>query len=524
MVNRLASLTATTSVVDTTARIVQILLEKAGAGAQEPIFHAVRIWVPRSLLIYLRRRLPDLPSTKRASALGTIVLPWSMEVVSPRNIDIRMPNQLCSHLQTRFLHFIKQRFWRITSTEQYEKLFPRKVEQLHFQLAFYHLDNPTVQPYFGGLHAFLRNNFPAHLPADYVAPLRILACNPSAARTYANMLDELLQSAPPHRTEIDNFAEDYGVLFFQPNTVEFARVLKAAKTRTRAISVSEPRSGRRPACPNQSPINCHHHGIARRCTTMDVKLQIMMLLPSVLLLGHLKAFKQSAITSWPRAMSVLLAAPLVEWQTIRIRGIQCPPDAGHLVLYQDIGSLPTSPDSNHILIWFNVLHLWQAGYEVKLQSSGTATCTGNSRGTIPNAQFIKVCWLALTLWTGGIDLTLQAMTIDPSLRRLLPPSPTRLRLRSRSPRIMSGLQRQLRCYLRPYRYGHDVSNPALALTGISRVLQQQLSHPLPVCRLHDLLAHRSVIEHFTLVRTTIGDRLIPVLIRRPLPAPLMADR
>ena len=221
-------------------------------------------------------------------------------------------------------------------------------------------------------------------------------------------------------------------------------------------------------------------------------------------------------------MSVVLAAPLVEWQTIRIRGLECPTDPGHVVLYQDIGSLPTLPTSNHILIWFNVLHLWQAGYEVKLLSSGTATCTGNSRGTIPNTQFIKVCWLALTLWTGGIDLTSQAMTTDPSLRRLLPPSPTRLRLRSRSPRIRSGLLQQLRYYLRPYRYGSDVSNPALALTSISRFLEQQVSRPLPAGCLHDLLAHRSVRDHFTLVSTTLGNRLIPVLSRRPLPAPLIS--
>ena len=251
MVNKLASLTATTSVVDTSARIVQILLDKV--GALEPIFHAVRIWVPRSLLIYLRRRLPDLPLTKRSSAIGALVLPWNMEVGSPRNIDIRMPNLLCSQLQPRFLRIIKQRFLRITSNDQYEKLFPRKTEQLHFQVAFYHLDNPTAQqPYFGGLHAFLRNNFPIHPPNDYVAPLRILASNTTAARSYSLMLDELLQTAPPHRTELENFTEEFGVLFFQPYAVEFARVLKAAKTRTRALSVSDQRSGRRPVWSNKS--------------------------------------------------------------------------------------------------------------------------------------------------------------------------------------------------------------------------------------------------------------------------------
>ena len=126
MASKLASLTSTTTVVDTSARIVQILLEKI--GAQEPVFHAVRIWVPRSLLIYLRRRLQDLPMTKRTSALGALVLPWNMDVGSPRNIDIRMPNLLCSHLQPRFLHIIEQRFLRINSNDKYEKLFPRKLD------------------------------------------------------------------------------------------------------------------------------------------------------------------------------------------------------------------------------------------------------------------------------------------------------------------------------------------------------------------------------------------------------------
>ena len=96
MVSKLASLTATTN-VDTSARIVQILLQTV--GAQEPVFHAVRIWVPRPLLIYLRRRLQDLPPSKQMSSLGAIALPWNMDVGSPRNIDIRMPNLLCQHLQ-----------------------------------------------------------------------------------------------------------------------------------------------------------------------------------------------------------------------------------------------------------------------------------------------------------------------------------------------------------------------------------------------------------------------------------------
>ena len=223
-------------------------------------------------------------------------------------------------------------------------------------------------------------------------------------------------------------------------------------------------------------------------------------------------------------MSVLLAAPLVEWQTIRIRGIECPPGQRHIELYQDIGSIPTLPNGNHIIIWLNALQLWQAGYEVTLLSSGNAICPGNCRGLIPRTQFIKVCWLALTLWTGGIDLTLQAMATDPSLRRLLPPSPTRLRLRSRSPRMRSGLLRQLRHYLRPYRYGRDGSNPALTLAIITRFLEQQVDYALPDGCLLDLLAHRSVTEHSTLVGTSQSSRLVPVLSRRPLPAPLISAR
>ena len=59
MANKLASLTATATVVDTSARIVQILMERI--GPQEHIFHAVRVWVPHPWLIYLRRRVEDLP-------------------------------------------------------------------------------------------------------------------------------------------------------------------------------------------------------------------------------------------------------------------------------------------------------------------------------------------------------------------------------------------------------------------------------------------------------------------------------
>ena len=162
-----------------------------------------------------------------------------------------MPNLLCSHLQPRFLHIIKQRFLRINSNDQYEKLFPRKLEQLRFQPAFYHLDNPTAQrPYFGGLHAFLRNNFPYHRPTAYFDPLRILARNDPASQDYSLRLEGLHQTIPPNRPEIEQFAEEHGVLFLATYAVELAKIMKALKTRAR--SSSEQRSRRRPAWPNQA--------------------------------------------------------------------------------------------------------------------------------------------------------------------------------------------------------------------------------------------------------------------------------
>ena len=108
-------------------------------------------------------------------------------------------------------------------------------------------------------------------------------------------------------------------------------------------------------------------------------------------------------------MSVLLAAPVHEWQSIRTSGIACPAGHASIKLFQDIGSIPTVPDRNHIIIWLNVLSLWQEGFAVHLRSSGTATCTGNENGITPTSQFTKVCWLSLTLWTSGIDLTTQAI-------------------------------------------------------------------------------------------------------------------
>ena len=223
-------------------------------------------------------------------------------------------------------------------------------------------------------------------------------------------------------------------------------------------------------------------------------------------------------------MSVLLAASLVDWQAIRFRGIARPSGQRFIELYQDLGSLPTPPSSDQIIIWFNVLQLWHAGYDVILLSSGTATCSGNNRGIIPTSQFVKVCWLATTLWTGGIDLTLQAMTTDPDLRRLLPPSPIPLRLRSRSPQFRAELLQHLHCFLRPYRYGHDAANPALTVTSIARFLEQQADQLLSLDCLHHLFAQRSVQQYFHLVGTAQDSRLVPRRSRRTLPAPIMSAR
>ena len=139
-----------------------------------------------------------------------------------------------------------------------------------------------------------------------------------------------------------------------------------------------------------------------------------------------------------------MAAPVVDWHDIRRRGLARP--AGHpcFVLYPDLMSIPTRPDRNHIVIWLNVLHLWQAGLEVNLAATGTATCTGNARGLIPTTLFIKVCWSALTLWIGGIDLTVQAMSGNSTLRSLVPDSRPTLRLRSRTPRRIIRLRHVLR--------------------------------------------------------------------------------
>ena len=219
-----------------------------------------------------------------------------------------------------------------------------------------------------------------------------------------------------------------------------------------------------------------------------------------------------------------MAAPVVDWHAIRRRGIDRPTGHPCFVLYPDIMSIPTQLDCNHIVLWFNVLQLWQAGIEVNLLSSGTATCTGNDRGIIPNTQFVKVCWSSLTLWTGGIDLTMQAMSSDSTLRRLLPRSPIRLRLRSRTPRRNSGLRHVLSHYLKPYRYGPRVPNPALSFSAIARFLERQVDHAIEIGDLFDLIEHRSVTRHFTMVSTTECRRLVPILARRPLPAPVATSR
>ena len=248
MANKLASLTATATVIDTSARIVQILLEKT--VTQEHIFHAVRVWVPHPLLIYLRRRLEDLHIAKPVSTLGALELPWDIGVINPRNIAIRMPNRLCTQLQSDFLQIIRTRFLRIKTNDQFEKLFPRQIE-LHFQLAFHHLGCPNMQrPYFGGLHAFLRNNFPTQLPMEELPPLRILARNPPAVEAYIKQLNEFQRTVPSDRKEIANFAAEHGVLFTNENSARLSLVLKALKKRSH--SSSDQQSDRSTPWPPQS--------------------------------------------------------------------------------------------------------------------------------------------------------------------------------------------------------------------------------------------------------------------------------
>ena len=219
-----------------------------------------------------------------------------------------------------------------------------------------------------------------------------------------------------------------------------------------------------------------------------------------------------------------MAAPVVDWHDIRSRGIYRPPGHSCFVLYPDIMSIPTRPDRNHIVIWFNVLQLWQAGIEVHLLASGTATCTGNDRGIIPHTLFVKVCWSSLTLWMGGIDLTTQAISSNPTLRVLLPGSRPRLRLRSRTPRRIIRLRRVLRHYLAPFRYGTRDPNPSLALPAIARFLDSQVDWVIELDDLFDLIEHRSVTRHFMIVSTSECRSLVPILPRRPLPAPVATSR
>ena len=223
-------------------------------------------------------------------------------------------------------------------------------------------------------------------------------------------------------------------------------------------------------------------------------------------------------------MSVLLAAPLVDWPEISHRGFPCPSGHRFIALYQDLRSLPRPLGRDHIVIWFNVLHLWHAGYDVILLSSGVATCTGNNRGILPTSQFVKVSWLDTTLWSGGIDLTVQAMSTDLRLRRLLLPGPDSPRHRSRSPQLRAELQRHLHYYLRPYRYSPDEANPALTVPSIALFLEQRADQSLAIDGLRHLLAQRSVQQHFYLVGTDHDCRLVPRRSSRTLPAPIMSAR
>ena len=174
------------------------------------------------------------------------------------------------------------------------------------------------------------------------------------------------------------------------------------------------------------------------------------------------------------------------------------------------------------MIWLNVLHLWHAGYDVNLETAGTATCTGDALGLIPTALFIKVCWSSLTLWIGGIDLTSQAISDNLSLRALLSNQGQRLRLRSRTPRRTRRLRYALRSYLAPLRYGNDQeTSPRLSFTAIASFLDTLVTETISHDDLFDLLEHRSVSRHFRIMDNAQHRlSLAPILQRRPLPAPV----
>ena len=222
-------------------------------------------------------------------------------------------------------------------------------------------------------------------------------------------------------------------------------------------------------------------------------------------------------------MSVLHAAPLMDWPEISHSGVRCPPGHRFIALYQDHRSLPRPLGRDHIAIWFNVLHLWSAGYDVILLSSGVATCTGNSGGILPTSQFVTVSWLDTTLWAQGIDRTEQVMATDHRLRRILRPRLDSPRLRSRSPH-RAVLLNHLHHYLKPHRYGPDEANPALTVPSIGLFLEQRADLRLDLDNLHHLLSQRSVQQHFCLVGTDQHSRLVPRRSRRTLPAPIMSAR
>ena len=157
-------------------------------------------------------------------------MPWTMSVHGTRNMDIKMPNLLCSKRQQQFLSLIRNRFLRIQTCEQYEKLFPRHIE-IHFQLAFHHLLLPAIhRKFFGCLHAFLRNNFPQTMAMDSLPPLRILARNQTAVDAYWLWLQKYPQSCSD-RPEIAEFANQYGVLFQTDNSYWLNKILKPDKKR-----------------------------------------------------------------------------------------------------------------------------------------------------------------------------------------------------------------------------------------------------------------------------------------------------
>ena len=122
-----------------------------------------------------------------------------------------MPNLLCHDLLPSFLNILRKRFLQITSNPEYQVLFSRKLDALHFQLVFYLFDNLVSEFYFGALLPFLHNNFPVELSsAPMASPLRLLALDTEERQRYSQALTPLLANHVSNRTDHVTLADQWG--------------------------------------------------------------------------------------------------------------------------------------------------------------------------------------------------------------------------------------------------------------------------------------------------------------------------